>query len=81
MPTGRTAGRVSAALSENKVKTKVDLDLRSSACSLARGRRGGNLALLCIAVILVAHQVRARYLDGAQRRRLVRLRVRVKIEG
>ena len=77
MPTGRTAGRVSAALSENK----VDLDLRSSACSLARGRRGGDLALLCIAVILVAHQVRARYLDGAQRRRLVRLRVRVKIEG
>ena len=77
MPTGRTAGRVSAALSENK----VDLDLRSSACSLDRGRRGGALALLCIAVILVAHQVRARYLDGAQRRRLVRLRVRVKIEG
>ena len=75
MPTGRTAGRVSAALSENKV------DLRSSACSLARGWRGGNLALLCIAVILVAHEVRARYLDGAQRRRLVRLRVRVKIEG
>ena len=74
MPTGRTAGRVSAAL-------YVDLDLRSSACSLARGRRGGNLALLCIAVILVAHEVRARYLDGAQRRRLVRLRVRVKIEG